>query len=650
MFNVISSQFNYLYGDQIHFPYSIGRLVTYVKSNEELSPNFDFKPTYIFRDKLEEYVERSSGADILLCSCYVWNWEITIELAKKIKKINPDCLIIFGGPQVPSRTANFFDNHPYVDLLVHGEGELILEKVLLEYLNNKDFSKIDGVESKEFKTKPNTRTKDLNKLPSPYLSNVIWDLVEKRENINFAASWETNRGCPYPCTFCDWGSLTNSGLTKWSDDQLFKEIEWFSKNKIGYIDCCDANFGIFQERDLRIAEKLREVSLENGYPERFRVAWAKFSSEKIIPIAKKLQDGNVLKAVSLALQSLDETALDTVKRANIKFSKFSQLTDTFRKNGIPTYTELIMGLPGETVESWKKGLETLASDMKGGSLYIYNCGVFENAPMNTPAYLDFNKIKSIRSPIYLSHSSIHERGIPEYENIIVSSSSFTTEDLKKIYLYSWIIQVYHNFGIFEFLTKFYKKENKISIMQFYDTFLDFCKTSDTIFSDEYNIIIPYIEDGYAGKGWNHHDPVLGDIYWAIEEASWLRLVLNKSRLIDDTKKFLNFLNEQNNLAIDEKLLEDLINFQIFLLTTKIDSQTKSENFRNNWKNYFVNEEKLENKEIKYSYNNQIIEKDPILWGFKTIWYGRQPGNYKLHPDELEEKIINKVSLSESNKN
>ena len=643
MFSIISSQFNYLYGDQIHFPYSIGRLVTYAKTNEEVSSNFNFKPTYIFRDKLEECIEKSSDADILLCSCYVWNWEITKELAKKIKTVNPNCLIIFGGPQVPDKTKDFFDNHPYVDLLVHGEGEIILEKVLIEYLGNKDFSKIDGVESKDFKTKPQTRTKDLNKLPSPYLTNVIWDLVEKRENVTFTASWETNRGCPYPCTFCDWGSLTNTSLTSWSDDQLFKEIEWFSKNKIGYIDCCDANFGILQERDLRIAEKLKDVALENGYPERFRAAWAKLSSEKIIPIAKKLQEGNVLKAVSLALQSLDETALETVKRANIKFSQFSQLTETFRKNGIPTYTELIMGLPGETVESWKKGLEILASDMKGGSLYIYNCGVFENAPMNTPAYLDFNKIKSIRSPIYLSHSSINERGIPEYENIIVSSSSFTTDDLKKIYLYSWVIQVYHNFGIFEFLTKFYKKENEISIMQFYDTFLEFCKTSDTIFSDEYNIVIPYIEDGYAGKGWNHHDPALGDIYWAIEEASWLRLVLNKSRLIDDTRKFLNFLNEKNNLSINEGLQDDLINFQIFLLTTRTDSQTRSENFKNNWKNYFVNEGKLENKETNYSYDNQIIEKDPILWGFKTIWYGRQPGEYKLHPDNLEEKIIYQVS-------
>ena len=111
---------------------------------------------------------------------------------------------------------------------------------------------------------------------------------------------------------------------------------------------------------------------------------------------------------------------------NIKFDKFSELTDTFRKNGIPTYTELIMGMPGETLESWKAGLEILATDTKVGSIYIYNCGVFPNAPMNETAYKGFHKIKTIRSPIYLAHSSKNERGMPEYEDIVVSTSSFST--------------------------------------------------------------------------------------------------------------------------------------------------------------------------------------------------------------------------------
>ena len=102
MFNVSSSQFNYLYGDQIHFPYSIGRLVTYAKTNLEINSTFNFLPTYIFRDELENYVLKCKNSDILLSSCYVWNWEITLELAKKVKQVNPNCLIIFGGPQVPN--------------------------------------------------------------------------------------------------------------------------------------------------------------------------------------------------------------------------------------------------------------------------------------------------------------------------------------------------------------------------------------------------------------------------------------------------------------------------------------------------------------------------------------------------------------------
>ena len=527
MYKVSSSQFNYLYGDQIHFPYSIGRLVTYVKTNKNINSQFKFDRTFIFRDQLNNYVEQSYDSDILLCSCYVWNWEVTKQLAKKVKATNPNCLIIFGGPQVPNRTENFFEENPFVDIIVHGEGEIVLENILTAYIKDKDFSKINGIEMKDYRTPPNPRIKDVNILPSPYLTNLILNLVEQKTDIKYIAAWETNRGCPYPCTFCDWGSLTNSKLTNWSEEQLLKEIDWFAQNHITYIDCCDANFGIFQERDYRIASKLKEVALKTGYPEKFRAAWAKFASEKIIPIAKQLQEGKVLKAVSLALQSLDEETLEIVKRANIKFDNFSELTETFRKNKIPTYTELIMGLPGETLESWKKGLEILASGSQVGSIYIYNCGVFVNAPMNEPTYMKFHNIKTIRSPIFLAHSSIHDRGIPEFEYITISSKSFSTDDLKEIYLFSWLFQTFHSLGIFEYITKYYHDEKKLQYVKFYEIFLDYCKKENSIFSDEYNKVIDYIDNGYSGKGWNHYDPNLGDIFWPIEEATWLRLVLSK---------------------------------------------------------------------------------------------------------------------------
>ena len=639
MYKVSSSQFNYLYGDQIHFPYSIGRLIAYVKTNKNINSQFKFDRTFIFRDQLNNYVEQSYDSDILLCSCYVWNWEVTKQLAKKVKATNPNCLIIFGGPQVPNRTENFFEENPFVDIIVHGEGEIVLENILTAYIKDKDFSKINGIETKDYRTPPNPRIKDVNILPSPYLTNLILNLVEQKTDIKYIAAWETNRGCPYPCTFCDWGSLTNSKVTNWSEEQLLKEIDWFAQNHITYIDCCDANFGIFQERDYRIASKLKEVALKTGYPEKFRAAWAKFASEKIIPIAKQLQEGKVLKAVSLALQSLDEETLEIVKRANIKFDNFSELTETFRKNKIPTYTELIMGLPGETLESWKKGLEILASGSQVGSIYIYNCGVFVNAPMNEPTYMKFHNIKTIRSPIFLAHSSIHDRGIPEFEYITISSKSFSTDDLKEIYLFSWLFQTFHSLGIFEYITKYYHDEKKLQYVKFYEIFLDYCKKENSIFSDEYNKVIDYIDNGYSGKGWNHYDPNLGDIFWPIEEATWLRLVLSK-KLMEHTKSFLKFLEETLNFDTPDEILNDLIKFQIFLITTRQDSEIKSARFHFNWKNYFINGSKLKQIENDYNYKNLVIEHDQILWGYKTIWYGRQSKSYKLHPEALEEgKII-----------
>ena len=470
MIKVNSSQFNYQYGDQIHFPYSIATLVAYIKSNQELAKNFNFEKTFVFREKVDEYIKKCSDTDILLCSCYVWNWEITNYLAKEVRKLNPNCMIVFGGPHVPNFSQDFFDKYPYVDLIVHGEAEHVIEELFTQYITDKNYSQIKGIKTKDFRTDPQPRINDLDNLPSPYLTNTVWDLVDKVDGVKWISSWETNRGCPYQCTFCDWGSATATRMRKWSESRLYKEIEWFAENKIPYIDCCDANFGIYQDRDFHLAEKLTESALKTGFPERIRPAWAKNSSDKIIPIAKELQNGGILGAVTLAVQSLDKETLNIMKRANIKFDKFSELTDEFRNGGIPTYTELIMGLPGETLESWKNGLENIAMT-KIDTVFIYNCSVLPNAPMNVPEYKKKYEIKTIRSPIMLVHSSIHNRGIPEFEDILIGASSYTSDDLKEIWLYSWMFIVFQSLGLLELITTYYNKTKNLEYMKFFESVL-----------------------------------------------------------------------------------------------------------------------------------------------------------------------------------
>ena len=104
-------------------------LVSYIKSKENLNKQFQFEKVFVFREKVEEYISQCKNSDILLCSCYVWNWEIMIHLAEQVKKLNPKCLVIFGGPQVPENTKGFFEKYHFVDILVHGEGEQIIEDV-----------------------------------------------------------------------------------------------------------------------------------------------------------------------------------------------------------------------------------------------------------------------------------------------------------------------------------------------------------------------------------------------------------------------------------------------------------------------------------------------------------------------------------------
>jgi radical SAM superfamily enzyme YgiQ (UPF0313 family) len=658
---VFSTQFNYQYGNVIHFPYSIASLVAYIKSFENLANNFEFQKTFVFRNKFDDYVNRCRNVDILLCSCYTWNWEITCRIAKIVKEKNPNSLIIFGGPQVPlqyegdvptkwveNSKGNFFDDYPYVDILVHQEGELTVKDIFEKFVGDKNFGNIKGIETKLFRTEPQDRIMDLNILPSPYLTNLVWDLVESEKDVSYIASLETNRGCPFECTFCDWGSSTKSKVRKRNIDIILKEIEWFADNKIPYVDICDANFGIFADRDLEIAKKFSAEKKLKGFPGRVGIAWAKASSERVIQIARELLDADLLRAVTLAVQSLDPSTLNIIKRANIKFDKFSNLLHQFRSNKIENYTEIIMGMPGETLESYKAGLEQLMELFPRPVIFIYNCGVFVNAPMNKPSYIEAHGIKVIKSPIYLWHSSIYNRGnIPEYDNITISANTFSEDDLRLMFIHGWAAQAFHSLGILEYIAKFYNTTYRLKFIPFYEKFIEYCQSSSGLFNNEYKILINYLEVGYSGKGWDHYDPNLAPIYWPIEEATWLRCVTDSSVLQDEILSFLGWFEKDLGFSSETSIIQDLVKFQIFILSTMDNKDSiKSHLFKYDWRDFLVNNRSNINQLVhgpkKYSWKNKVTLEDKAEWCYRAVWVGRNQGNYKCHPEFLEDEKLLEV--------
>ena len=191
---------------------------------------------------------------LLLFSSYVWNEKISLKIAEELKKIDPNKLIIFGGPSVPdnidNKTEKFLTNNKFIDICVHQRAERD-NTMLIENFPSKKYDNIPNISyiknNKFFNNKNIPRLKTFEKAPSPYLCGVFDQLIKDNPKERWLASWETNRGCPFSCAYCDWGSATNSKVSRMELDRVFQEMDWFSKNKIKFIFCCDANFGMLLE-------------------------------------------------------------------------------------------------------------------------------------------------------------------------------------------------------------------------------------------------------------------------------------------------------------------------------------------------------------------------------------------------------------------
>ena len=153
-------------------------------------------------------------------------------------------------------------------------------------------------------------------MPSPYLDGIFDELIEQHPEIEWMPTLETDRGCPYKCTFCDWGSMTASKVIKFGLERVFAELEWFSKMKMPVLTMTNANFGIFKERDTLIADKIVKLSLDTGYPTGISVSYAKNSNADVFAIVKKFKEANIQTGFILSLQTTTDGVLENIKRTN----------------------------------------------------------------------------------------------------------------------------------------------------------------------------------------------------------------------------------------------------------------------------------------------------------------------------------------------
>ena len=622
MKNVYFVQVGFAFDKSVYLPYATGTIVAYCKSLPEITADYAFPEIIFRRDDIDNIVNGMDNPYIVAFSTYVWNVEFNKALAKAVKEKYPDCIIVFGGHSVSDRME--FLNEEYIDILTLGEGEEVTANLLLTLKNSGNLSECKGIAFRDGNgnkvlTEPNC-PETVDHYPSPYLTGVFDSIIEKNPDMMFDTIIETNRGCPYNCAYCDWSN--HKKLRLFPIEKVKGELKWLSDHNIEYCFCADSNFGMF-ERDTEIAEYIVELNTKTGFPKVFRPCYEKNSADRVFRISKTLNSRGLDKGATMAYQTLCDEALKNINRKNLTMEHFSDLMANYTKANIPTYSELILGLPGETAESFCQGLCKLLRAGQHNSISVYYCELLPNAPMCKPEYMEKHKIEPMKVQFNHIHSASGKKDmIPEYSYLVRSTSTMPRDAWVYANLFSICLQCFHSLGLLRFFAIYAYHAMNIDYYDFYKGLLDFCLEDDGLIGNLFREIKRKLDGSLEGE-WNHSNPVFGNVTWFFEEGLFLEMLYN----FDEFKKIIDKFVRP--LGFDEKVYSELLKFQLNAIKHPFEDGKEfgcNFDFLSYFKNIGSDENTvLEERKTDYIFKARTHYEDWPRFAKEIVWYGRRKG-------------------------
>lgn len=475
------------------FPFAVGLIGAKLINN---IPNKLEIELFKFPDDFSAALERQPPK-VVGFSNYSWNLNLAYGYAKKIKEKFPDTVVVFGGPNYGLTTeeiSKFWERYPIIDFYVVGEGELAMVELLKQlisfdfnlnalkhsevYLPNCHYLRNNEIVTEEVMP----RIKSLDDIPSPYLMG----LMDKFFDFNLIPLIHTTRGCPFKCTYCSEGSQYYQKVVHLN--KIREELEYIAE-RVKYTPALylsNANFGMYKE-DIEKAKIIADIQKKYGYPKTVLVATGKNQKERVLEVISTLK-GTMF--ISTALQSTNKTVLQNVERANISIEALTDVARDTKTAGANTYTELILALPGDTVEFHRKSLKDSVESGQG-VVRMYQLIMLHQTELNTPDSIEKYKIKTkyrLMPRSYGKYKVFGEQFISiESEKICVANSTMSFDDYLDCRELDLTIEILHNGGPFmefwylcdwlnyswfDFLMSFHaqRKNHSAKLKKLYETF------------------------------------------------------------------------------------------------------------------------------------------------------------------------------------
>lgn len=624
MKNIYLVQANAVYGDKVkntYIPYAIGCLAAYAFSDKEIRQTYNRGEFIYTRLPLEEALEKTEDPYLVGFSTSIWNSEYNKALSKAIKQKYPACITVFGGHQIPPDAKKAFSEYEDADIIIHGGGEEAFRDILLTLKNGGKLEKINNISVK-------LKNGDIKNgdivppatpdYPSPYLTGIFDNILD--DGIEFSAIIETNRGCPNQCAFCDWGIL-RSKVRQFDIQKVYDELQWLSDKKIEYVYCADANFGLF-DRDMAITDKFIELKNKYGYPGKLKVNFTKNRCEFVGEISRKLSENAMGKSQTLSFQSVDEKVLNAIGRKNIDLPYFRKLLLMYAEAGIPTYSELILGLPEETYDSFTKGICKLLENGQHKSINVYPCELLPNSKLGSEEFINKYRIQTTHLPFAQFHCEKDSSDITEYSNLITSTSTLSRSEWVDSYFFATLVQSFHCLDIIRESAIFIRENYGISYEDFYK------KLQNFVFSEKHTYLFNVFSDvkehlngvSLAVCSLGIHDSRFGTISYEPDENMFLNSVYDSEALFAQLLKFLKSLTDDETARMLTDYQKAIINLPM--------KENFSANFPCDLPSYFKalekGEKKLLNKEkTKVSFTSPFKASSWEQYARECVWYGRR---------------------------